>query len=102
MTKSDLVAQLVQLYPHVDPRLLEDATSLFFFEISNALQRQERVELRGLGTFSLRIRQARKGRNPKTGEAVEVEEKCVPFFKMGKELRTVINEKNSSPPLVDM
>ena len=68
------------------------------FEIGSALQRQQCVELRGLGTFSLRLRKARKGRNPKTGESVAVEEKCVPFFKMGKELKSVINDKNYEPP----
>lgn len=92
MTRSDLVRQLCQLYPHVEPHLMEDAVSLFFFEIATALQREDRVELRGFGSFCLRKREKRIGRNPKTGERVEVDEKWIPFFKAGKELKAIINQ----------
>ena len=91
MTRSDLVNRLCQLYPETDHRLVEDAVSLFFFEIISTLQRNDRVELRGLGSFCLRKREKRMGRNPKTGESVPVEEKWVPFFKAGKELKATIN-----------
>ena len=102
MTRSDLVRQLCQLYPHVEPHLMEDAVSLFFFEIATALQREDRVELRGFGSFCLRKRGKRVGRNPKTGERVEVDEKWVPFFKAGKELKEIINKKGFKPERIPL
>jgi integration host factor subunit beta len=96
MTRSDLVNRLCQLYPETDHRLVEDAVSLFFFEIVSTLQRNDRVELRGLGSFCLRKREKRMGRNPKTGEPVPVDEKWVPFFKAGKELKAVINQQKAN------
>jgi len=63
----------------------------FFDTISDALARGDRVELRGFGAFSVRHREARRGRNPRTGESVDVESKNVPFFKMGKGMRERLN-----------
>ena len=93
MTKSELIQKLSELYP--DPRLylrdFERIVNKIFEEVSDALARGERVELRGFGAFSVRGRDARVGRNPRTGAAVNVSKKNLPFFKAGKELRERIN-----------
>ena len=92
MTKSELVVKIYERYPELGRALVEDAVSLFFSEIGGSLARGQRVELRGFGSFCLRKREGRTGRNPKTGETVIVEEKWTPFFKAGKELRETINK----------
>jgi integration host factor subunit beta len=91
MTKSDLILRLVDLYPHLLQRDIEKIVGTVFDEISNALARGNRVELRGFGAFSVKQRDARMGRNPRTGESVSVNAKCVPFFKTGKQLRDRLN-----------
>jgi len=91
MIKSELVARLAQGNPHLYQRDVERIVSTIFDEISAALARGDRVELRGFGAFSVKNRPARTGRNPRTGEPVHVEEKSVPFFKTGKELRERLN-----------
>lgn len=91
MTKSDLILRLAELYPHLLQRDIERIVGTVFDEISNALARGSRVELRGFGAFSIKQREARQGRNPRTGEAVAVAEKYVPFFKTGKHLRDRLN-----------
>ncbi len=91
MTKSDLINLLSQKYPHFLQRDIERIVNTIFDEISNALARSCRVELRGFGAFSVKHREARKGRNPRTGDSVEVAEKFVPFFKTGKQLRDRLN-----------
>ena len=91
MIKSELVARLAQANPHLYQRDVERIVSTIFDEISEALARGDRVELRGFGAFSVKQRDARIGRNPRTGESVQVEEKHVPFFKAGKLLRDRLN-----------
>ena len=91
MTKSDLILRLAELYPHLLQRDIERIVGTVFDEISNALARGNRVELRGFGAFSIKQRDQRMGRNPRTGEAVAVAEKRVPFFKTGKQLRDRLN-----------
>lgn len=91
MTKSELIAELAAANPHLLGRDVELIVATIFDEISAALARGQRVELRGFGAFTVRRRDARTGRNPRTGEAVPVEEKGVPFFKAGKELRERVN-----------
>jgi integration host factor subunit beta len=91
MTKSELIARLAEANPHLFQRDVERIVSTIFDEISNALARGDRVELRGFGAFSVKQRDARVGRNPRTGEAVKVESKHVPFFKTGKLLRDKLN-----------
>jgi integration host factor subunit beta len=91
MTRSELVAQLAARNPHLMHRDIELIVATVFDEITGALSRGDRVELRGFGAFSVRQREARTGRNPRTGEAVPVSEKGVPFFKAGKELRERLN-----------
>ena len=91
MIKSELVARLAERYPHLYHRDVERIVSTVLDEISVALAKGDRVELRGFGAFSVKVRPARQGRNPRTGEAVSVEEKRVPFFRTGKELRERLN-----------
>jgi integration host factor subunit beta len=92
MTKSELIAELSAANPHLLGRDVELIVATIFNEITAALERGERVELRGFGAFTVKRRDARTGRNPRTGEAVPVEEKAVPFFKAGKELRERVNK----------
>lgn len=93
MTKSELILKLAERNPHLYQRDVERIVSTVFDEITGALARGDRVELRGFGAFSVKRRQSRVGRNPRTGEAVQVAEKAVPFFKTGKELREKLNTK---------
>ncbi len=91
MTKSELILRLAEQSPHLYQRDVERIVTSIFDEISDALSRGDRVELRGFGAFSVRRRGPRIGRNPRTGEAVNVAEKCIPYFKTGKELRDRLN-----------
>src|SRR5580693_5897322 len=91
MTRSELIAELASANPHLRAQDVELIVGTVFDEISAALARGERVELRGFGAFTVKKRDARTGRNPRTGAAVSVDEKTVPFFKAGKELRLRVN-----------
>jgi integration host factor subunit beta len=91
LTKSELIAELASANTHLRGQDVETIVATIFEEITYALARGERVELRGFGAFTVKHRDARTGRNPRTGEAVPVEEKTVPFFKAGKELRLRVN-----------
>ncbi|AOX17117.1 integration host factor subunit beta [Kozakia baliensis] len=91
MTKSELIAELAAAHPHLLGRDVELIVQTIFNEISTALARGDRVELRGFGAFIVKKRDARVGRNPRTGTSVSVDEKTVPFFKAGKELRERVN-----------
>jgi integration host factor subunit beta len=93
MTKSELIARLAEKNPHLYLRDVERIVATIFDEISGALSRGDRVELRGFGAFSVKRRDARLGRNPRTGTTVKVSEKHIPFFKTGKELRERLNGK---------
>ena len=91
MTKSELIDKLAIRQTHLMHKDVELAVKLILDEVSLALARQDRVEIRGFGSFSLHHRPARVGRNPKTGEPVEIASKRVPHFKPGKELRERVN-----------
>jgi integration host factor subunit beta len=91
MTKSELIARLAERNPHLYQRDVERIVSTIFDEIGAALARGDRVELRGFGAFSVKKRDARTGRNPRTGESVSVDQKAVPYFKTGKQLRELLN-----------
>ena len=93
MIKSELVQKIAEKNPHLYHRDIERIVNTVLDEIINALKDGDRVELRGFGAFSAKARNARMGRNPRTGESVEVVAKRVPFFKTGKELRERLNEK---------
>ncbi|MCB1490460.1 MAG: integration host factor subunit beta [Rhodobiaceae bacterium] len=92
MIKSELVQRIASANPHLYQRDVEHIINTILDEIVGALARGERVELRGFGAFSVKNRPARVGRNPRTGDRVEVEEKHVPFFKTGKEMRERLND----------
>ena len=91
MTKSELIARLAEQNPSLYHRDLEQLVNTVFETITTALENGDRVELRGFGAFSVRERKARIGRNPRTGEPVNVESKRMPFFKMGKGMRERLN-----------
>ena len=91
MTKSELIQKIAEFNPHLYHRDVERIVSTILEEISEALAEGDRVELRGFGAFSVKHRTARLGRNPRTGEAVQVAEKRIPFFKTGKQLRERLN-----------
>ena len=98
MIRSELIQKIAEENPHLYQRDVERIVNTIFEEITNAMARGDRVELRGFGAFSVKNRPSRSGRNPRTGDAVFVEEKWVPFFKTGKELRERLNpdQKNGN------
>ena len=94
MIRSELIQKIADDNPHLYQRDVERIVNTVFDEITGAMSRGDRVELRGFGAFSVKKRDARVGRNPRTGETVDVEEKHVPFFKTGKLLRDRLNGKS--------
>ena len=94
--KSELVQRMAARNPHLYQRDIENIIDAILGEITSALARGERVELRGFGAFSTKQRQARTGRNPRTGDKVPVTEKLAPFFKTGKEMRERLNRSADS------
>jgi len=92
MTKSELIERIAARQPQLMLRDVELAVKSVIDDMSTALAQGERIEIRGFGSFSLHYRAPRSGRNPKTGESVELEGKHVPHFKPGKELRERVNE----------
>lgn len=91
MTRSELIYRLAQKNPHLYQKDMEVVVETFFDEIADALANGDRVELRGFGAFSVKRREPRKGRNPRTGEAVDVPVKYVLHFKIGKALHERLN-----------
>jgi integration host factor subunit beta len=94
MIRSELIQKIADENPHLYQRDVERIVNTIFNEITSAMAEGNRVELRGFGAFSVKKRDARTGRNPRTGESVSVEEKHVPFFKTGKLLRDRLNGKS--------
>lgn len=94
MTKSELIARLAAANPHLYHRDVERIVTTVFDEIAAALSRGDRVELRGFGAFSVKERGARIGRNPRTGDTVNVTSKYIPYFKTGKQLREKLNAED--------
>lgn len=91
MTKSDLVQTLSEKITTLTKKECEVIVDTVFQNMRNALHRGEKIEIRGFGSFTVRVRRAKEGRNPKTGEKVSIPEKRIPFFKVGKELRELVN-----------
>jgi len=91
MIRSELIQKIADDNPHLFQRDVERIVATIFDEITDALANGDRVELRGFGAFSVKRRDARVGRNPRSGESVSVEAKAVPFFKTGKLLRDRLN-----------
>src|SRR4051812_12165964 len=98
MIKSELVQRIASQNPHLYQRDVEKLVDAILGEIMTALARRHRVELRGFGAFSVKHRPARAGRNPRTGADVPVDQKCVPFFKTGKEMRERLNRDGLPEP----
>jgi integration host factor subunit beta len=97
MIKSELVQRIAEHNPHLYQRDVENIVNAILDEIVAALARGDRVELRGFGAFSVKHRPARAGRNPRTGAHVPVDQKSVPFFKTGKEMRERLNRESGGP-----
>ena len=96
MLKSELVLHIANANPHLYQRDVENIVNAILGEITNAMAKGDRVELRGFGAFSVKHRPARTGRNPRTGAQVAVEQKSAPFFKTGKEMRERLNRTAAS------
>ncbi len=91
MTKSDLVEKLAEKIEYLTKKDCEAIVETVFENMKEALKRGDKIEIRGFGSFTIRLRKAKEGRNPKTGEKVFIPEKKIPFFKVGKDLREMIN-----------
>ena len=98
MIKSDLVLKIAEQNPHLYQRDVENIVNAILDTIADALARGDRVELRGFGAFSVKRRDARTARNPRTGETVSVSEKVIPVFKTGKEMRIRLNQAAPKAP----
>jgi len=96
MLKSDLVQRVAVQNPHLYQRDIEKIVNAILDEIVGALRQGDRVELRGFGAFSTKLREARQGRNPRTGAVVSVAKKATPYFKTGKEMRARLNRETVS------
>ena len=92
MTKSELIERITDQQPQLSAKDVELAVKTIIEQMSQSLASGERIEIRGFGSFSLHYRAPRKGRNPKTGDTVELDGKYVPHFKPGKEMRERVND----------
>jgi integration host factor subunit beta len=101
MTKSELIAKIAEQIPGGKKRDADVIVNTIFQTMTDALASGDRIEIRGFGSFHLRTRKSRLGRNPKSGEKVDVSEKKVPFFKAGKELRKLVDSGTTSNPRDD-
>jgi integration host factor subunit beta len=97
MTRRDLIEEVVRLYPRFSRHDAEVMVKAVFESMTDALTKGERIEIRGFGSFVVKHRQAREGRNPKTGRVVPVEAKRIPFFKVGKELKLRVDGQPYDP-----
>lgn len=93
MTKAELVDKIAEKKPGLTRKQVEIVVNTVLDGIKDALSREDKVEIRGFGSFRIRYRRAKEGRNPKTGETVQVPPKKVPFFKAGKEMREMVDGK---------
>ena len=91
MTKSELIARLAERFPQLVAKDADFAVKMILDALTSALVKGDRIEIRGFGSFSLHYREPRRGRNPKTGDAVDLLGKYVPYFKPGKEMRERVN-----------
>ena len=97
MTKSGLIERVAELMPHISKKDTEIVVNTIFESMTDALKKGERIEIRGFGSFQVKVREAREGRNPKTGDEVHIPAKRTPFFKVGKELKLRVDGKLPSP-----
>jgi integration host factor beta subunit len=101
MTKSGLVEKVAERTPHISKKDTEVVVNTIFDAMTDALRRGERIEIRGFGSFQVKVREARDGRNPKTGEMVNIPAKRTPFFKVGKELKEMVDRAPSGGGAAD-
>lgn len=99
MTKSGLIQAIAARMPHLSARDVEIVVNTIFDSMTSALQTGDRIEIRGFGSFSVRHRRARMGRNPKTGESIAVPPKRVPFFTVGHDLKERVNDGRLKHPI---
>mgnify|MGYP006444232305 CR=1 FL=1 len=92
MTKSELIEKVSDLFEQYKKRDVERAINTIFDSMKEALIQEQRIEIRGLGTFKVKEREARLGRNPKSGEGVDIPDRKIPFFKAGRALKVKLNE----------
>ena len=92
MTKSDLVERIAEKLD-ITKKEAEAVVGVVFGSIVEAIEKEEKVELRGFGCFKVKTKRARKGRNPRTGEEIDIPPKRVPYFKPGKDMREAVNKK---------
>ena len=97
MTKSGLIEDVARRTPHISKRDTEVVVNTIFDSMVEALKRGDRIEIRGFGSFQVKVREARDGRNPKTGEPVHISAKRTPFFKVGKELKEMVDSRPLVP-----
>jgi integration host factor subunit beta len=98
MTKSGLIEEVSERTPHISKKDTEIVVNTIFDSMARALENGERIEIRGFGSFQVKVREAREGRNPKTGEPVHISAKRTPFFKVGKELKEMVDAAPPAPP----
>src|SRR3989304_2203899 len=91
MAKSGVVEGIAERTPHISKKDTEIVVNTIFESMTEALRRGQRIEIRGFGSFQVKVREAREGRNPKTGEPVHISAKRTPFFKVGKELKEMVD-----------
>src|SRR5499426_3809892 len=91
MTKSGLIEVVAERTPHISKKDTEIVVNTIFDSMAQALSKGERIEIRGFGSFQVKVREAREGRTPKTGEPVHISAKRTPFFKVGKELKEMVD-----------
>ncbi len=96
MTKSGLIEAVAEQTPHISKKDTEIVVNTIFDAMAAALKHGERIEIRGFGSFQVKVREAREGRNPKTGEPVHISAKRRPFFKVGKELKEMVDHSPKS------
>ncbi len=95
MTKSGLIEKVAEETPHISKKDTEVVVNTIFDAMTDALSQGERIEIRGFGSFQVKVREAREGRNPKTGEMVSIPAKRTPFFKVGKELKEMVDRSQA-------
>ena len=98
MTKSGLIEKVADKTPQISKKDAEVVVNAIFDAMTDALKKGERIEIRGFGSFQVKIREARDGRNPKTGEPVHISAKRTPFFKVGKELKEMVDNAPDPQP----
>ena len=92
MTKSELIEKISQIFNQYKKKDVEKAVNTIFDSMKEALVQEQRIEIRGLGTFKIKEREARHGRNPKSGENVSIPDRKIPFFKAGRALKVKLNQ----------